>query len=115
MKTENINKPLMGKVCMVTGGTAGIGKVTAKELAKKGARVVITGRNKVKADAVTRWISQESGNEKVHYYLADYSDLEQVRKLASDFKEDYPRLDVLKQGSKIVPPKNNLRLDNSRG
>jgi len=95
MKTKIIDKPLKGKVCMVTGGTAGIGKVTARELAKKGARVVITGRNEVKADAVTRWIIQESGNEEVHYYLADFSDLEQVRKLVSDFKDDNPRLDVL--------------------
>ena len=43
---------LNGKVCIITGGSEGIGKATALLLAAKGARVTITGRTKTKLEAV---------------------------------------------------------------
>jgi len=84
-----------GKVCMVTGATAGIGKVTALELARKGAVVVIGCRNQEKGVQITAEIREISGNPKVDYLVADLSSQVQIRRMVSEFKEKYERLDVL--------------------
>ncbi len=94
--TSTSNSPHMtGKVCLVTGATAGIGKVTATALAAQGSEVVITGRNQQKAEDTVQVIKAETGNDSIHYLLADYSDLQQVRDMAGAFNEQYSRLDVL--------------------
>lgn len=84
-----------GKICMVTGATAGIGKVTATALAAQGAQVILTGRNQAKTEQTVRQICSETGNPSVHYLLADFSDLDQVREMARLFNQRYSRLDVL--------------------
>ncbi len=86
---------LNGKVCLITGATSGIGKVTATALAAQGAEVIIAGRNQQKIENTVQQIQSETGNELVQCLLADFSDLQQVRDLVSSFKERYSRLDVL--------------------
>lgn len=86
---------LHGKICLVTGATAGIGKVAAAALAVQGAQVIITGRNPHKTRDTVEQINAETGNRSVQYLLADFSDLQQVRALAAAFKERYSHLDVL--------------------
>jgi retinol dehydrogenase-12 len=88
-------KHMAGKICLVTGATSGIGKVTATALAAQGAKVIITGRNPQKIEQTARQIKSDTGNEAVQYLLADFSDLRQVRELAKSFKERFSRLDVL--------------------
>lgn len=83
------------KVCLVTGATSGIGLVTAHELAARGARVVLVGRNREKCDAAVRQIQAATGNQQVEALLADLSSQQQVRDLARQFRERHPRLDVL--------------------
>jgi retinol dehydrogenase 12 len=83
------------KVCLITGATSGIGYVTALELAKKGATVVVCGRDEEKTANVVIQIRSKSNNPNVDFLLADLSDFDQVRKLAEEFKIAYPRLDVL--------------------
>jgi NAD(P)-dependent dehydrogenase (short-subunit alcohol dehydrogenase family) len=84
-----------GKVCLVTGATSGIGRVTARELARQGARVVLVGRNAAKTEAVLAQIHAETGNREVGSLLADLSSQQQVGELATQFLERWPRLDVL--------------------
>jgi NAD(P)-dependent dehydrogenase (short-subunit alcohol dehydrogenase family) len=86
---------LKGKVCLITGGTSGIGRVSATALAAEGAEVIITGRNLQKSEVAVQQIRSETGNQLVHYLLADFSDLEQVRVLAGNFKERFSGLNVL--------------------
>lgn len=86
---------MQGKVCLVTGATAGIGRVTARELARQGATVIVAGRNAEKSAAVVEQIKQQTGNPNVAYLLADLSSQSEVRALANQFKRQYPRLDVL--------------------
>ena len=95
MKTTLSRNHIAEKVCLVTGATAGIGMVTATALATQGAEVIIAGRDQLKTESVTRQIQTETGNAAVHYLLADFSDLQQVRDLAAAFKKRYSRLDVL--------------------
>ncbi len=92
----NSNQQLMrGKTCLVSGATAGIGKITATALAGMGAELVIHGRNQAKAEDVVREIQTATGNKKVSYLLADFTDLDQVREMASTFLDTYPHLDLL--------------------
>jgi retinol dehydrogenase 12 len=86
---------MQGKVCLVTGGTAGIGQVTARELARKGAHVVIVGRNEQKCEATVRDVRQQTGNPAVEFLVADLSAQAQVRTLARQFQQQHSRLDVL--------------------
>ena len=88
-------KSMTNKICVITGATSGIGKETALELASKGAHVIIVGRNKKKCIATVNSIKQKIGNTQVDYLCADLSDLNQVRRLAKDLKQNYPRIDVL--------------------
>ena len=89
------SKVLKGKVCMVTGATAGIGIVTAKALAQQGATVIVAGRNKEKSVSTVDQIRKETENHDVEYILADLSVQKEVRKLADDFKSKFKRLDIL--------------------
>lgn len=89
------NKSMQGKVCLVTGSSSGIGKVTARELAKMGATVVMVCRNRAKGEAVRAEIIKESSNDQVELLVADLSDLSQVRRVASEFKQKYAQLHVL--------------------
>ena len=83
------------KLVLVTGGTAGIGEVAARELARKGAKVVIVGRNPQKTARVAEALRAETGNPQVEYLLGDLSLQSGVRQVAAEFKQRYDRLDVL--------------------
>lgn len=84
-----------GKICLVTGGTNGIGKATAQALAQMGATVVIVGRNALKTTQLVEEIRAASGNKNVDSLLADLSSQQEVRRLASEFKSKYSQLHVL--------------------
>ncbi|NWG76643.1 MAG: SDR family NAD(P)-dependent oxidoreductase, partial [Rubrivivax sp.] len=86
---------MVGKICMVTGATSGIGKVTARARAEQGATVIVVGRNPAKTDATVRQIRQQTGNSQVELLLADLSSMQQVRDLAAEFKRHHDRLHVL--------------------
>ncbi len=86
---------MQGRVCLITGATSGIGAVTAEALAGKGAAVVIVSRNlKRCADTADR-IKKQTGNNKVDYMVADLSSLNEIRRLAKEFRTRHARLDVL--------------------
>ncbi len=86
---------MQGKTALITGATSGIGLVTARELARQGARVVLVGRNPAKTDAVVAKLRSDSGNPNVEAILADLSSQQQVRELAGQFQQRHARLDVL--------------------
>src|ERR1051325_6995762 len=83
------------KTIFITGATTGIGKETAKQLAKTGAAVVITARDEQKADSALKEIQNYSGNKNVSCLIAELSSQKSVRELAERFKKTHVRLDVL--------------------
>ncbi len=83
------------KKVLVTGGTDGIGRETALQLARMGARVLVHGRDKEKSTQVIADIYRETGNEKVGLYLADFSSLADVKRMAEDIKQEQTELHVL--------------------
>jgi NAD(P)-dependent dehydrogenase (short-subunit alcohol dehydrogenase family) len=86
---------LEGKTILITGATNGIGKVAALELAKKGAEVVVVGRNPQKTEQVVKHIKIDSGNSAISGLIADLSSLAEVRQLAQAYRQKYPHLHVL--------------------
>src|SRR5437667_2596690 len=86
---------MQGKICLITGATSGIGKETALGLARRGAHVVIVGRDAARTRAAAESIGREAGTEGVAYLPADLSSLAEVRGLAREFKARHSRLDVL--------------------
>jgi NAD(P)-dependent dehydrogenase (short-subunit alcohol dehydrogenase family) len=90
-----MDQSMRDKVCMVTGANSGIGKVTALELAKGGATVVMVCRSRERGEAAQQEIIAESGNDNVDLLLADLSSLASARAMVDEFKSKYDRLDVL--------------------
>lgn len=83
------------KICLITGATSGIGKAAAAALASQGYEMVLVGRNPVKLERVVDEIRLQTANPAVHGLVADFGDLDQVRYLAGQFKEQFAHLDVL--------------------
>ena len=93
--TRDETPSMAGKTVLITGGSGGIGKATAVGLAALGARVAITGRDLGRAEAAAVEIRAATGNPEVDAYGADLSSQAEVRRLAAEVLDAYPRLDVL--------------------
>ncbi|WP_460788076.1 SDR family oxidoreductase [Nocardioides maradonensis] len=86
---------LSGKTFLVTGANTGIGKETVRNLAGRGARVVIAGRSEEKNRAAIREIAEDTGNTDLDWIPLDLGDLASVRAAAATFLASGERLDVL--------------------
>jgi NAD(P)-dependent dehydrogenase (short-subunit alcohol dehydrogenase family) len=106
-----VKDTMHGKICLVTGGTNGIGKATAQALVQMGATVVIVGRNAPKTAQLVEEIRAASGNKNVDSLLADLSSQKEVRRLASEFKSKYSHLHVLLNNAGAVFMQRQLSVD----
>jgi NAD(P)-dependent dehydrogenase (short-subunit alcohol dehydrogenase family) len=93
---------MTGRRVLVTGANTGIGKWTAIGLTQRGAAVVIHSRNPEKGRAAQDEIRRQSGSADVDLLLADFSSLAEVRRLAAEVLERYPRLDVLVNNAGLI-------------
>jgi NAD(P)-dependent dehydrogenase (short-subunit alcohol dehydrogenase family) len=86
---------MQNKNVLITGATAGIGLETAKNLAKRGANIYIVGRNADKSKVAVEEIKKYSGNNHVHFFIADLSSQKEIRRLATEINTKLDRLDIL--------------------
>ncbi|XP_003469759.1 dehydrogenase/reductase SDR family member 13 [Cavia porcellus] len=86
---------LRGRTAVVTGANSGIGKMTALELARRGARVVLACRSRERGEAAAFDLRQDSGNNEVIFMALDLASLASVRAFAAAFLSSEPRLDIL--------------------
>lgn len=105
-------RDMTNKTILITGGTSGIGKETARTLAEMGARVVIVGRSAGKAEQAIRTLRQQTGNQQIEYLLADFTRMRDVHKLADDIRQRYDRLDVLINNAGAMYGDHQLTEDN---
>ncbi|MDP2308967.1 MAG: SDR family oxidoreductase [Pseudomonadota bacterium] len=84
-----------GKICIVTGSNTGIGKETARELARRGATVVLAVRDAVKGEAARAEIAASTGRADVAVIPLDLGSLASIRAFVARMEAEYPRLDVL--------------------
>jgi NAD(P)-dependent dehydrogenase (short-subunit alcohol dehydrogenase family) len=88
----NNNNTFTGKVALVTGGTSGIGKVTAIEFARAGAKVVVSGRREKEGAEVVRHIKKLGGDAAfVRADVAKDADVQAMVKLTVD---KFGKLDI---------------------
>jgi NAD(P)-dependent dehydrogenase (short-subunit alcohol dehydrogenase family) len=78
----------VAKTAVVTGGTDGIGRITALRLAELGYQVIITGRSAEKCKAVNNEIKSRTGNDMIRNLCVDFTDREQIKK-AGEFLTCY--------------------------
>ncbi len=97
---------LAEKVAIVTGSTRGIGQAIAEELARQGAKVVISGRNGERARQVAAAI-QEAGGEAIAVQ-ADVSHMEDAQRLVKETLDRWGRIDILVNNAGIT--RDNLLL-----
>jgi len=82
------------RTMVLTGGTSGIGRATADALYRRGARLVVVGRNPDKLQNLREELQETPGGS-IEIEQADLSGLAEVRELALRLKAHYPRIDVL--------------------
>jgi len=86
---------MKGKVCVITGGTDGIGKAAAYGLAVQGVKLLVHGRDPDKGARAVAELKALSGNPAIEFLQADFSSLAEVRRLAAEVLEHTPHIDVL--------------------
>jgi NAD(P)-dependent dehydrogenase (short-subunit alcohol dehydrogenase family) len=84
-----------GKVCLVTGGSSGVGRATAMGLAALGARLLLVSRDPVLGERAAEEIRRGTGNPEVRFMACDLSLQREVRHLAREVSEREPALHVL--------------------
>lgn len=87
--------PFAGKTVVVTGGTSGIGKAAAAELARRRGNVVITARDRSRGEAALAEITRSAGWAQVELAELDLASLASVRACAGRLLAEHERLDVL--------------------
>ena len=95
-------KRLEGKTVVITGGNTGIGKETAVDLAKRGAKVIVGCRNMEKGKAALKEIQERSGSTDVFLEKLDLASLDSVRKFADSILKRASRLNILINNAGIM-------------
>ena len=83
------------KTIFITGASGGIGLQSARGLAGQGANIIMVGRDRERTSQAVEFVKTQTGNQSVSYLLADLSSIQEVRRLAQEFKDKYQTLDVL--------------------
>ena len=95
---------MTARTIVITGASDGIGASAARTLSNRGDRVVVVGRSEEKTARVATAIGAD-------YFVTDFADLAQVRHLAAQLREKYPRIDVLANNAGGIMGHRGLTVD----
>lgn len=104
--TEHSLDDLKGKVYIVTGASAGVGKELSRLLYSRNSTVYLAARSSERANAAIQWIKEAhpSAQGTLHYLHLDLDDLEGIKSSAEDFLKKEKRLDVLFNNAGVMVP-----------
>ena len=100
-----------GRLAVVTGGNSGLGLVTARELARAGAEVIIGSRDLAKGSAAAKEIKSAVPNARVDVLALDLADLSSVRAFASQVSKAHPAIDLLVNNAGVMAPPRRMTVD----
>ncbi|XP_048376488.1 retinol dehydrogenase 12 isoform X3 [Stegostoma tigrinum] len=88
-------KRLDEQIILITGANTGIGKETARDLARRGAVIIMACRDTEKGEAAAKEITEETGNGYVVVKKLDLADTKSIREFAKQINEEYQHLNIL--------------------
>lgn len=91
-----------GRVVVITGANAGLGLESAKQLARRGAEVVMACRNEAKGQAALAEVRVVATGAQPSLVKLDLADLESVAAAADEIVERWPRIDVLMNNAGLM-------------
>jgi len=100
-----------GRVCVVTGASSGIGRATARALARLGATLALVGRDRGRGEETVAALRAESGSAAVALFLADLSSQAEIRRLAAELCDRYPAIHVLVNNAGVVNLRRSTTVD----
>jgi NAD(P)-dependent dehydrogenase (short-subunit alcohol dehydrogenase family) len=95
-------RPVEDQTILVTGATDGLGRALARELAARGATVLLHGRSTARLEDTRREIHEATGSDRLRTCRADLASLEQVRRLGREVTGERQRLDGLVNNAGIA-------------
>ena len=104
-------KDMLGKVVLVTGASSGIGLVTACELAKRGAKVILLCRDEERGKLALEKVHLAASNQESILLLADLSSLDSVRNAAQTLLQSQTKIDVLINNAGLSLTKRHQTID----
>lgn len=93
-KQHESHEMMNGMTSIISGSSSGVGEVTLRRFAQAGSNLVMVVRNKDKAEKIKADILK-SHNVKIDIVIADFSDLDSVRKASEMILATYPKIDIL--------------------
>lgn len=102
VRPELLSKNLAGKTYVVTGANSGIGLVTAQQLARQGATVVMGVRRVGEGERVAAEIRREVATARLVVYPLDLGDLASVRAFAAEVNRNHPKLQGLVNNAGVM-------------
>lgn len=103
--------PMVGRVCLVTGATRGLGRATARSLAALGARVVLLVRDPAAGARVRDAMAAESGNDAIDVVRLDLASLASVRDAAATIAARHDAVHVLVNNAGVNLARRSLTVD----
>jgi NAD(P)-dependent dehydrogenase (short-subunit alcohol dehydrogenase family) len=94
---------MKARVCLVTGGTSGVGRAIARGLALRGASVVILSRSPEHGAATADALRRSTGNPDVTAETLNLASLDAIRGFAARFLRRHPALHVLSNNAAVLP------------
>lgn len=106
-----VDADLSGHTCVVTGASAGIGRATAHELARLGARVIMAVRNPEKGERVLSAIAKATGSAQLEIATVDLARAQSIRSFARELATRHPQIHVLVNNAGIWSHRRRLGPD----
>ena len=104
-------RPMAGKTVLITGANSGLGLVSARVLAERGARVIMVCRDEGRGSAAHARIAQVARGEPPELRIADLASQAAIRRLAGEIKARFERLDVLMNNAGAIFARRELTAD----